>query len=71
MKYLVVKVKDKDLFFNADEMGEYVCEMPMLMDKYMADSIMKHCPEVYHIDNMDEVYTNDQLEIKEVELNIL
>jgi len=72
MKYLVVKVKDKDLFFNADEMmGDYVCNTPMLLDKDQADSIMMNCHEVYHFDSMDEVYTNDQLEIKEVELNIL
>ena len=71
MKYLVVKVKDKDLFFNADEgMGEYVCTTPMLLDKEQADSIMKYCKEVYHIDS-EEVFTNDQLEIKEVELKIL
>lgn len=72
MKYLVVKVKDKDLFFNADEgMGEYVCNTPLLLDKEMADSIMMHCHEIYHFDDMDEMYTNEQLEVKEVELNIL
>jgi hypothetical protein len=78
MKYLVVKVKDKDLFFNADEgMGEYVCSIPMLFHKEMEDTIMiqlRKCQfydEIYHLDNMDEVYTNDQLEIKEVELKVL
>jgi hypothetical protein len=34
MKFLIVKVKDKDLYFNADEMeGAYVCDTPMLMNK--------------------------------------
>ena len=51
-------------------MGEFICNKPLLLDKEQADSIMLHCHEIYHIDNMDEIYTNDQLEIKEVELNI-
>jgi hypothetical protein len=68
MKHLVVKVKNKDLFFNADEgMGEYVCSIPMLLDKEQADSIMKHCQEIYDIDT-DDVYTNQDLEVREVEL---
>jgi hypothetical protein len=74
MKFLIVKVKDKDLYFNADEMeGPYVCDTPMLMDKAQADSIMEYAIELYNYDNYDanEVFTKDQLEIKEVELNIL
>lgn len=68
MKHLVVKVKNKDLFFNADEgMGEYVCSIPMLLDKEQSDSIMKHCQEIYDIDT-DDVYTNQDLEVREVEL---
>jgi hypothetical protein len=71
MKFLIVKVKDKDLFFNADEVeGPYVCDTPMLMDKTQADSIMKYAIEVYNYDTND-VYTNDQLEVREVELNII
>ena len=71
MKFLIVKVKDKDLYFNADEMeGAYVCNTPMLMDKEQADSIMEYAIELYNYDT-DEQFTNDQLEIREVELNIL
>jgi ABC-type transport system involved in Fe-S cluster assembly fused permease/ATPase subunit len=71
MKFLIVKVKDRDLYFNADEMeGAYVCDTPMLMDKAQADSIMQYANELYNYDT-DEQFTNDQLEIKEVELNIL
>jgi hypothetical protein len=71
MKFLIVKVKDKDLYFNADEMeGPYVCDTPMLMNKEQADSIMEYAIELYNYDT-DEQFTNDQLEIKEVELNIL
>ena len=34
MKFLIIKVKDNDLYFNADEMeGPYICDTPMLMDK--------------------------------------
>jgi hypothetical protein len=71
MKFLIVKVKDKDLYFNADEMeGPYVCNTPMLMDKDQADSIMKYADELYNYDT-DDMYTNDQLEVREVEVNIL
>jgi hypothetical protein len=71
MKFLIVKVKDKDLYFNADEMeGAYVCNTPMLMDKEQADSIMEYAIELYNYDT-DEQFTNDQLEVREVELNIL
>jgi hypothetical protein len=71
MKYLVIKVKDKDLFFNADEaMGEYVCSTPMLLDKEQADSIMMYCPDkIWICDNKDEWVNKDQLEVKEVTLN--
>ena len=71
MKFLIVKVKDKDLYFNADEMeGPYVCDTPMLMGKDQADSIMKYADELYNYDT-DEQFTNDQLEVREVEVNIL
>lgn len=72
MKYLVVKVKGKNLFFNADEgMGEYICDTPMLLDKEQADSIMKYVPdEIWHVDESTS-FTKDYLEVKEVELNIL
>ena len=71
MKFLIVKVKDKDLYFNADEMeGPYVCDTPMLMNKEQADSIMEYAIELYNYDT-DEQFTNDQLEVREVELNIL
>lgn len=83
MKYLVIKVKDKDLFFNADEaMGEYVCSTPMLLDKEQADSIMKYSPDkiwnynagsLNHSNsqtNEDEYVSKNQLEVKEVILNI-
>jgi hypothetical protein len=71
MKFLIVKVKDQDLYFNADEMeGAYVCNTPMLMDKDQADSIMKYADELYNYDT-DEQFTNDQLEVREVEVNIL
>jgi hypothetical protein len=71
MKYLVIKVKDKDLFFNADEaMGEYVCSTPMLLDKDQADSIMKYCPyKIWTYGDENEWVNKDQLEVKEVTLN--
>lgn len=76
MKYLVVKVKNEDLFFNADEMdGSYVCDTPMLMGKDQADSIMKYCDELYNYDYDSSVemrrFTSDDLEVREVELNLI
>jgi hypothetical protein len=50
--------------------GAYVCNTPMLMDKEQADSIMEYAIELYNYDT-DEQFTNDQLEVREVELNIL
>ena len=71
MKFLVVKVKDKDLYFNADEMeGPYVCDTPMLMGKDQADSIMKYADELYNYDT-DDQFTKNDLEIREVELNLI
>jgi hypothetical protein len=71
MKFLIVKVKDRDLYFNADEMeGPYVCSTPMLMDKDVADSIMKYTIELYNYDT-DEQFTNNDLEIREVEVNLI
>lgn len=68
---LVVKVKGKDLFFNADEgMGEYLCDTPMLLDQDQADSIMAFCDQIYDADT-DDLYTNDQLEIRQVEIKVL
>ncbi len=50
--------------------GPYVCDTPMLMGKDQADSIMKYAIELYNYDT-DDMFTNDQLEVREVELNIL
>jgi len=70
MKYLVIKVKDKDLFFNADEaMGEYVCSTPMLLDKDQVDSIMKYCPDKIWNCEDDTSENKDQLEVKDVTLD--
>ena len=71
MKFLVVKVKDKNLYFNADEMeGPYVCDTPMLMGKDQVDWIMKYCDELYNYDS-GVVFTNNDLEIREVEVNLI
>lgn len=71
MKFLIIKVKDQDLYFNADEMeGPYICDMPMLMNKEQSDSIMGFIDELYNYDT-NEVFTNNQLEVREVELKIL
>jgi len=71
MKYLVVKVKNEELFFNADEgMGEFVCNTPMLLDKEQADSIMKYCDLIYHFDE-DRTFSKQDLEVREVELNLI
>lgn len=72
MKYLVVKVKGENLFFNADDaIGDFICDTPMLLDEEQADSIMKYCDEIYHFEDMDKVYTNGDLEVREVELSII
>lgn len=77
MKFLVVKVKDKDLYFNADEMEghnkiykPYICDTPMLMGKDQADSIMKYCDELYRYDSCEK-FTNNDLEICEVSFSCL
>ena len=71
MKFLIIKVKDNDLYFNVDEMeGPYICDTPMLMDKEQSDIIMESVDELYNFDT-NEVFTNNQLEVREVELNIL
>ena len=44
--------------------------MPMLMDKEQSDSIMGFIDELYNYDT-NEVFTNNQLEVREVELKIL
>ena len=70
MEYLVVKVKNRNLFFNADEgMGDYVCETPMLLDKEQADSIIKYAIDIYSIDG--EKFTNADLEVKSVKLELI
>jgi len=71
MKLLIIKVKDQDLYFNADEMeGPHICNIPMLMDKEQSDLIMGFIDELYNYDT-NEVFTNNQLEVREVELKIL
>jgi hypothetical protein len=49
--------------------GPYICGTPMLMDKEQADIIMESIDELYNFDT-NEVFTNNQLEVREVELNI-
>ena len=68
MKYLVVKVKGKDLFFNADEAeGEFLCDTPIFLDRSQCDSIIDYCEDLVDISNGD-IYTTDDLEIAEVTL---
>lgn len=66
----VIKVKDKDLYFNADEgMGEVICEIPLIMDKQQADFIISYSYNIYDIDGQNVYKTND-LEIREVEIKL-
>jgi hypothetical protein len=71
MNNYIVKVKNKDLYFNADEMeGPYICNTPMLMDKEQAESVIKYCYELYDFDNFDNKYTPEDLEIRQVTVTI-
>jgi hypothetical protein len=71
MNNYIVKVKNKDLYFNADEMeGPYICNTPMLMDKEQAESVIKYCHELYDFDNFDTKYTPEDLEIRQVTVTI-
>ena len=48
MSLFVVKVKDKELYFNVDEgNGEFVCNTPMVMDETQANDVLKYCSELY------------------------
>lgn len=69
MEYLVIKVKEKNLFWNADEMmGEYIFQTPMLLDEEQVDSIMKYCPDkIYHI-NEEDFTEKHELEVCKVKL---
>ena len=72
MNNLIIKVKNKELYFNADEVeGPYVCKTPMLLAKEEADSIMLYCDELYNYENFNEVYKSEDLEIKTVEIKII
>lgn len=70
--FYILKIKDRDLFFNADEMiGEYICNIPMLLDLETKNSIVKYCPDkIFSLYN-DEEFSKDDLEIKEVELKYI
>lgn len=70
MKYFIIKLKDHDLFFNAEGIGEYICGTPMLMDKEQADDVMKYSDIFYDINGVT-TYSKDQFEIREVSLQIL
>ena len=75
MKYFVVKAKNENLFFNADEgMGEYMCETPFILNKEDADSIVKYMSEVYQFDDCEEptkTFTKEELEVREVKLTLV
>lgn len=77
MKYFVVKVKDEDLFFNVDMMeGEFMCPVPILLDKFQADEIMdsiSNYPDngVPSYEDINKVYGKDEIEIREVQLNLV
>lgn len=60
MDLYVVKVKDKDLFFNAnDMMGEYICDFPLVVDKETADNIMKFAPSIMFYEPIIPSHFND------------
>ena len=77
MKYFVVKVKNEDLFFNVDMMeGEFMCPMPILLDKFQADETMDSInsfpdSEIYHYEDINKVYSKDEIEVREVHLNLI
>jgi hypothetical protein len=79
MDLYVVKIKDKNLFFNADEIsGEYISPLPLIVDKKTADRIMLYCPEEIYTNPLDIEYfkmpkdlttfKREELEIKKIKL---
>ena len=70
MEKFVVKIKGKDLFFNADEIGEYISDSPLLLDSDQAKSIVTYCEEVWDLDGINK-YTNSDLEIRQAKITIL
>lgn len=77
MKYFVVKVKNEDLFLNVDMMeGEFMCPMPILLDKFQADEIMESINNypgdgIPDYEDINKVYGKDDIEVREVQLNLI
>lgn len=71
MSLFVVKVKDKELYFNADEgNGEFVCNTPMVMDETQANDVLKYCSELYDIET-DDMYHISDMEVREIKLQLI
>lgn len=71
MNLTVIKVKDKDLFLNTDDInGEYLDTIPMVLEKSEAESTLKYCSDnIWVIYTKDETINKSLLEIKEIEIN--
>ena len=66
----VVKVKDKDLYYNADEgMGDYICDVPLILDKEQAEAVIKYTDSIFDLDGTTE-YLNSDLEVKQMQFTI-
>lgn len=78
MDLYVVKVKNEDLFFNADEMvGEYISPLPLVVPKETAYDIMRFAPDEIPIEqpfyglkfnSEKKSYSKSDLEIKKIKI---
>lgn len=71
--FYILKVKDRDLFFNFDDIvGRYICDIPMLMkmNEEEKNEVIECMMEIVQEINFNSgtEYTKDDLELKKVEL---
>lgn len=70
MKFLVVKLKDADLFYNENsEWGDHLSKTPLLLNQRDANLVIRYFTKPYSPET-DQFYNPELLEIKEVEITL-
>ena len=72
MNYFIIKVKDKDLFYNEDSiMEQFVCDIPILLTKKESEILMRDFKGDIYTRNEKYKFSKEDLEVKEVQITFI
>lgn len=72
MNYFIIKVKDKELFYNEDTiMEQFISKIPILLTKKESDILMRCFNGFIYTPDEKQKFSKEDLEVKEIKITFI